>query len=53
MKPFKITLDFDGQVLTVDYHDGSDKEHYAMLTEETVKTVSAAAVATALSEEAD
>ena len=53
MKPFKITLDFDGRVMTIDYNDGSDREHYTMLTEESIKTISAAAIATVLSEEAE
>lgn len=27
-KPFRLTLDYDGERLLVDYNDGSDRERY-------------------------
>lgn len=51
MKNFKLTLTFDGQFLSMNYHDGSDIEHRTASNPDKLMAEVREAVRTALSEE--
>lgn len=51
LKPFRLTLDFDGSVLEVNYHDGSDKEFVTVADQASLEAAVLDHVRTALSEE--
>lgn len=51
LKPFRLTLDFDGSVLEANYHDGSGKESVAAPDQAALEAAVLDHVRTALSEE--